>query len=280
LSDNFTSLAVALTAVAAAALTEFFINLGRRSRNSIDGSAVASALVLTIILPNTINPIFAAAGAVFAIAVVKQSFGGLGANWLNPALGGWLFIRLSWPTAFDAATQNAEALSSGFMGLFSASATHFLNNNIFRVFNIEIPVDYFNLLFYSAAGIIADRGVFAFLIGSILLSAFRSGRFWASALFLLFYLVLLHICGSNLFTCLFSGGTLVAAFLLITDPSSGVKSLGGAIITAVLTAGVAALLRVAGNELYGAIYAVVLINSVTPLIRGIEDRYLYRRELC
>ncbi|MDR3275700.1 MAG: RnfABCDGE type electron transport complex subunit D [Treponema sp.] len=285
LTDSFVSLAVALTTVGAAVLTEFFINLGRRSTGLLDGSAVASALILTLLLPNQINPVIAACGAVFAMAVIKHSFGGLGANWLNPALGGWLFIRVSWPATFIEALKGAPmsiSMVSGSqnspLGLISSA----LNNTVFAMAGSELPSDYLQLLFYPGPGIIGDRGLFALILGTIILSAFRSGRFWASTLFLVLYLFLIRAFGGqpwagDILFNLFTGGTLAAAFLLIADPSSGVKSMGGMAAATALTALGAALLRIGGGEPYGAIFAVALVNGISPLIRGFEDRRLYGR---
>jgi electron transport complex protein RnfD len=121
MTDAFASLFIALAAVTGALLTEFliddlsmrrFIREGGRPQDGQsgayrDGSAIASALVLTLLLPNTIHPLFAFLGAVFAMLVLKHSFGGLGTNWVNPALGTWLFIRVGWPGAFSDALKDS-----------------------------------------------------------------------------------------------------------------------------------------------------------------------------
>jgi electron transport complex protein RnfD len=95
LTDSFASLRLALAAVLAAVAAEWICNLKSGSRTLRDGSAVASAMVFSLLLPNTLSPFYAVMGALFAIIVVKHSFGGLGSNWMNPALGGWLFVRFS-----------------------------------------------------------------------------------------------------------------------------------------------------------------------------------------
>ena len=108
LTDSYSSLLIALSAVSTAVLTEFLIlNKSKRIWMLMDGSAVASALILTLLLPNRISPLYAAAGAVFAIAVIKHSFGGLGSNWLNPAAGAWLFILFSWSPQFNSALEGS-----------------------------------------------------------------------------------------------------------------------------------------------------------------------------
>jgi electron transport complex protein RnfD len=106
LKDSCASLIMAITAVIAAVLTESLIYFRTENSGMIkDGSAVTSALILVLLLPNQLHPIYAAMGAVFAMAVVKHSFGGLGANWMNPAIGGWLFVRFSWSSVFNKALE-------------------------------------------------------------------------------------------------------------------------------------------------------------------------------
>ncbi|MDR0387394.1 MAG: RnfABCDGE type electron transport complex subunit D, partial [Treponema sp.] len=138
LTDSFTSLGLAVAVTAAAFFTEFVINRMTGVRTLRDGSVIASALVFVLLLPNQINPLSAVLGIVFAVAVVKQSFGGLGASWLNPALGGWLFVRFSWPGPFEKALTEvsvAEIAVPGallsFFGSLDGIVTGFLNNTLF-----------------------------------------------------------------------------------------------------------------------------------------------------
>ncbi|MDR0451868.1 MAG: RnfABCDGE type electron transport complex subunit D, partial [Treponema sp.] len=107
LTDDGASLMVAFAALSGAVLSEFLLSFRLRGQNVADGSAAASALVFSLLLPNTFPPVLAFLGSIFAMAVVKHSFGGLGANWLNPAVGAWLFARFSWPAAFEESLRNS-----------------------------------------------------------------------------------------------------------------------------------------------------------------------------
>jgi electron transport complex protein RnfD len=308
LTDSFASLGLAFAAAAAAVSTEFVINRMTGTRTLRDGSAIASALVLTLLLPNYINPLIAALGTVFAIAVVKQSFGGLGANWLNPALGGWLFVRFSWPGPFEKALMGAppagiivseEILS--FLGSLDGIITGFLNNTIFNLTGSELPEGYINLLFLSAPSIIADRGLLGLLLGAIIIAASQASRVWIAPLFLGTYAVLVRFFGAlpgfingniidpipgiallgeglgkgDILYSLFSGGMIAAAFLLALEPGSGAKTRAGALIIAFLSGAFAFLFRYRGNETYGAFFAIALLNILTPVIRSIESRLFH-----
>ncbi|GHV75613.1 hypothetical protein AGMMS49942_04340 [Spirochaetia bacterium] len=319
LTDSFASLLIAVAAVTGALLTEFIIDdqsvrriilegdLPKRGRGfaSRDGSAIASALVLTLLLPNTIHPLFAFLGAVFAMLVIKHSFGGLGTNWLNPALGAWLFIRIGWPGVFSLALQNSslslltaslqigvdpqgsplELLYTASSGSLDTFWTSLLNRKIFSLTASELPEGYIDLLAYSSTGIIADRGLLALLFGTIIITAGRISRFWVPLLYLGVYGLLVRLFGrlpfggsfgaGDMLFGLFSGGTLAAAFILIADPSTGPKSSLGMVIAAVLGGILNFILRYWGLEPYGAFFAVALLNVLSPLFRYGETRFVF-----
>ena len=317
LSDSFHSLIIAFSAVAAAVLTEFLILYKNgRQRELKDGSAVASALILTLFLPNRISPFYAAAGAVFAMAVIKHSFGGIGSNWLNPAAGGWLFIRFSWPASWKLALEGsplsllAESISRGFSvsegsplgilkidapGFFAAatsvdgSVRTLFNNTVFSFFGAELPGGYIDLLASRLPGIIADRGVLALLAGTIIITASQVNRSWIPAVYLAFYGILTRLAGAlpyggtywngDVFFAFCSGGTLAAAFFLAADPATGAKSNAGILFVAALGGTLAFFTRFFGAEAYGAIFAALFINAMLPLLRIIEGRSLFKNRV-
>jgi electron transport complex protein RnfD len=296
LSDSFASLALALSAVLAATLTEFLILFkSRRVKALKNGSAVATALILTLLLPNQISPVYAVLGAIFAIAVIKHSFGGLGSNWLNPAAGGWLFIRLSWPAAFNEALGDSlllgriEALDPFIaatpMDTFIRSL---LNNTVFSLIKVELPGAYIDLFASRFHGIIADRGVFALLLGTIIISAYQVNRSWIPLIYLSVFGFLVRLAGAlpqggqlwsgDVLFALCSGGTLVAAFFLSADPSTGAKSNFFIALTALAGGGLTFLFRYFGGEPYGAVFALVFVNALLPLVRIVENRSFYNRQ--
>jgi Na+-translocating ferredoxin:NAD+ oxidoreductase RnfD subunit len=72
-----------------------------------------------------------------------------------------------------------------------------------------------------------------------------------------------------------SGGTLVSAFILIVDPSSGAKSAGGNAIRVVLAAVLSMIFRVYAGALFGCFFAVALTNALAPFVCRVERRLLY-----
>jgi electron transport complex protein RnfD len=288
LTDGGTSFIVALAALCSAVLVELLITRRKHGLEKIrDGSAAASGLVLALLLPNQIHPVYAALGALFAMTVVKHSFGGLGSNWLNPALAGWLFVRFSWPAAFNTALEGAPSgVTAG--SLMDGRIVAFLNNNFFSVMGIELPFGYIDLLIPRAPGIIADRGLLALLLGTIIIIALRIYRSWIPAVFLTVFGILSRMSGNppfggsfwngDVLYALCSGGTVVAAFILATEPTSGAKSRAGILFVAVLGGALSWLIRFAGFELYGCFFALALVNVCTPVIRLVEWRCFYFRK--
>jgi electron transport complex protein RnfD len=311
-SDGGASLVVALAALGTAVLAELLITGPKYGLSRLkDGSAAASALVFSLLLPNQLHPVYAAIGALFAIAVVKHSFGGLGSNWLNPALGGWLFVRMSWPAAFAKALEDSPLsvitfhLQSGahdtpmnilkMSGLMSAAGspldntvTSFFNNTIFRFSGAELPSGYVDLFVSPWPGIIADRGLLALLAGSIVIAAFKISCTAASAVFLGIFAFLTLCAGSlpfgglpwtgDVLFALLSGGTLAAAFIFTVDPSSSAKSKKGILCTAALGALVSWLFRFGGGAFYGCFTALALMCALTPAIRFFERTFFFSRK--
>jgi len=281
--DSFLSLIIALAALVSALLTELLITYKTHGFGKIkDGSAAASALALALLFPNHIHPVYAALSAVFAIAVVKHSFGGLGANWMNPALGGWLFARLSWPHAFSIAlngSMNSMDESGTIVGNMVNSS---MNKTIFNLFGAELPPGYIDLFALKTPGIIADRAVLALVLATAVIAASQISRSWLSFVYLAVFGLLTRMFGDpslwngDVIYALLSGGTLVAAFILISDPSTGAKSMPGGVIAAVLAAVLGFIFRFYGREFFGCLYAAALVNTLIPLIYKAERRLLYR----
>jgi electron transport complex protein RnfD len=284
LSDSGVSLIIALTVLASGFLAELLITYQTSSFEKLkDGSTAASALILALMLPNKIHPVYALFGIIFSIAVVKYSFGGLGSNWLNPSLGGWLFIRFSWPGVFKAALEGDEFIANPIGEAFGS----FLNRTIFSLLGVELPSGYAELLFHRGPGIIADRGLLALLLGTVIIFAFRLSRSWIPAAYLGVFSLLVLAFGEfggeywkgDLLMALFSGGTILAAFILVSDPATGAKSWVGILACALLSGFLAWLFRYGGSEMYGAFFAIGLVNAITPMVRFIERRFLYSNVL-
>jgi electron transport complex protein RnfD len=280
-TDSGASLVLASLSLLTAVLTELLITWKISGFGKIkDGSAAAAALVFTLLLPNQINPVYAVIGTVFAVAVVKHSFGGLGSNWLNPAIGGWLFIRFSWPGAFTLPDYYLQTNSQ-----FDFFITSFLNNTIFSITGAQMPVGYIDLLFSKNPGIIADRGLFALLTGTIIIIVLKISRYWVPLAFLVVFSLLTKFAGNlpfygqlwegDVLFGLFSGGTIAAAFILASEPATGAKSKPGMFLVVILGAVLSWVFRYLSMEYSGCFIALAFVNSLTPAVRYFEKKLIF-----
>jgi len=285
-SDGGKTLIVAITAFFSALLMELLFTWRKHRAAKIkDGSAAATAMILSMLLPNHIHPVFVFLGAAFAILVVKYSFGGLGSNWLNPALGGWLFIRFSWPSAFTNAFYGltpsiSEMIIAPDISKMDNSVTEFFNGSIFSLAGVQLPSGYIDLLANNNASLITDRGLFFLLIGTVIITAVGINRGWVPLVFLAVYGFLIRFAGDlsgmywngDMLYGIFSGGTIAAAFILAAEPASGAKLKPGIIFTVVLSAFLSWFFRYKCMEYSGCIIALALINCITPLVRLFEEK--------
>lgn len=284
IGDGGISLTTAFAAFLSSLLVEFLLTWREFGPAKImDGSSAATAMILCLLLPNQIHPVYATLGVIFAVVVVKYSFGGLGANWLNPALAGWLFIRLSWPHAFTNALKNSsDAISE--LSVTSGSSTmgnnitDFLNNSILSITGAQLPSGYIDLLFNNDPGIMADRGIFFLLAGTVVITAAGINRSWIPLVFLTVYGFLVRLAGNSelywegdLLYGFFSGGIIAAAFILVAEPASSAKLNTGVLLTVVIAAVLSWFLRYKCMEFYGCFFALTVVNSITPLVRHAEE---------
>jgi electron transport complex protein RnfD len=197
----YASLVIA-TAIASALGTEALITTLRKRFSVTDGSAFLTGLLIGLAMPPRVGLLLPMLASAFAIAFIKQSFGGLGCNWMNPALGGTAFAYLGWPelmnnwiiprqvsgvegvsgaTPFmlisDAVARSAVAGSpyttirqSGVAISDGGWVTDWINY-ILAPLNIDIPKNYLDFLFGDSAGAIASPGTAFVFLGSIILIA-------------------------------------------------------------------------------------------------------------
>jgi len=288
--DGGRSFIVAFASLFSALLIELLLTWRNHGFGKVrDGSAAATAMLLALLLPNLIHPLYAAFGAAFAITVIKYSFGGLGSNWLNPAVGGWLFIRFSWPAAFANALEGSSSSISEMAIVSNTSAldnsiTEFLNNSIFAVTGSQMPSGYIDLLFNNNPGIITDRGLFLLLIGTICITAAGINRGWIPLVFLSVYGLLVRFAGAagefwsgDMLYGIFSGGTIAAAFILAAEPASSAKLKPGILFAVFCGAVFSWFFRYKCMEYSGCFIALALVNCFTPLIKLAEEKIFLAR---
>ncbi len=310
LSDGFASLIIAAAAISAAVAVEALLSM-RKKRNTIaDFSAVLTALVFSVLLPNTINPAIAAFCVALSILTTKWSFGGLGANWLSTAAIAWLLVRFCWPEAFTNGISDSpliklnEALNSGVndssgsplailriignkFSDIDLNTTRWLNENLFFKMGAELPTGYIDLFIIQSSSVIADRALASLLIGSLVAIALSLVPFYVPLCYLATYATAVRVWGAlpyggGLFSgdILFgisTGAVMIGAFVLAANPSVSQKTRIGKLITAGIAALLAFFLRYFCGEAYSIVAAALAINVFSPLARTIETSLFFSR---
>ena len=252
-----------LACVVACLVTEVLVNLIKGQKPSIkDGSAAITGLLLALTLPPTLSITSAILGSIFAIAIGKQVFGGLGYNIFNPALIGRAFLQASFPVAMT-------PWQLPFIGFDGISAATPLGQ--FKFEKISTPI--LPLLTGNSGGSLGETCAIAILIGGLylLIKKFADWRIPLS------YLGSVFILGGLLWLIdpasypdpvflLFSGGLMLGAFFMATDMVTSPITPTGAWIFGIGAGILVIVIRFFGGLPEGVMYSILLMNAVTPLI--------------
>lgn len=228
-----------------------------------DWSAVVTGILLAFNLPINATWWMAVIGSAFAIAVVKQVFGGLGHNFLNPALTARAFLLASWPvrmtgSAFIPTGADAVATATP-LALVKAGEMAMLPSNLDMFLGIN-----------GVYGCIGEISALAILIGGVYLIA-RKIISWRIPTFYLLTVAVIALCmGSDPFFMLCSGGLMLGAFFMATDYVTSPNTPLGQIIFAIGCGVLTMIIRKFGTYPEGVSYSILLMNILTPLI----DRFM------
>ena len=245
--------------VAGSAATEFAAGKLLKRKNTVgDLSCVVTGLLLAMIAPVSLHPLLILPGAAVAIFLSKMLFGGLGKNLLNPALSGAFVLTLMFPGRMTAWTKAFAYLGSADA---ATTATPLANG-------AEMP-SVSDLLIGLRGGGIGETCAVALILGGIYLIGRRVISPAIPAVFLGTAAVVSFIAGRNVPIDLLSGGLLLGAIFMATDPTTSPVTLYGRLIYAFGCGLVTMLIRILTPLPEGVGIAILLMNLLTPLIERI-----------
>ena len=238
-----------------------------------DWSAVVTGVLLGFNLPVTVPLWIPVIGGVFAIIIVKQFFGGLGQNFMNPALAARAFLLASWPVNMTTWVNPFTKLPL-FMNVDVISSATPLGIIKSTEVAMEVP-GYYNLFMGNIGGCIGETSVLALLIGAcyLLVKGIISWRIPTA--FILTVAVLTYIISpGGMFTGdaiyhILSGGLILGAFYMATDYSSSPMTPNGKLIMGMGCGLITSLIRIYGGYPEGVSYSILLMNILVPII----DKY-------
>ena len=206
-----------------------------------DFSAVVTGLLLGFNLPATAPWWMCVLGSVFAIIIVKQLFGGLGQNFMNPALGARCFLLISFTGRMTTFTFDGVAMATPLAQLKSGEA-----------------VDTMDMLLGRIPGTIGETSVIAILIGAIFLILMGIIDIRIPGTYLNY--ITAHLCG---------GGLMLGAFFMATDYVTSPITRRGQILFGVCLGVLTGGFRLFGSSAEGVSYAIIFSNLLVPLIEKV-----------
>lgn len=260
------SLLVVAVCVISCVASEFVFELiAKRPITVYDFSAAVTGLLLGLSLPVTAPWWMCVIGSIVAIMLVKQVFGGIGDNFLNPALTARAVLLASWPARMSAAAYVAPS----YFGSIDAktAATPLAGSGASLI----------DLLLGDVPGSIGEVCKIAILIGFAYLLIRRVISWHVPIMIMLSASLLCWVFQgggiSTPLTALLSGGLMFAAVFMATDYTTSPMTAAGQVIFALGIGVLTAVIRSFGSYPEGVTYAILFMNLVTPLI----DKYVKPR---
>lgn len=262
---GYYALILILVSVTTAVLTEFVIKKARRKKFIMDGSAVITGLLFSLILPPRLPIWMAVIGSAFSIAIAKEAFGGLGYNIFNPALAGRAFLSVCFSREMT-----TWVLPTHFKYDALTGATPLGESFVQQADKLDL---YRNLFLGNTGGSLGETSAAMILIGAVFLFAFRIID-WRIPVFYLGTVALgSFILGQDIVLQLLSGGLIIGAFFMATDYATSPVLGNGRIIFGVGLGILTVLFRQYSPMPEGVCFSILIMNAFTPLI----DKYLKPR---
>lgn len=260
------ALMLILITVATCVLSEWLFCLAVKKKNTIgDFSAVVTGMLLAMNLPVSAPWWIGVIGGVFAIVVVKMLFGGLGQNFMNPALGARCFLLISFSKIM---TDFSYVASGGADVISGATPLACLKNGD--------PVVVRDMILGTVPGTIGETSMLAIVFGGcILIMAGVIDMVVTGTYVLSFAVFVLLFAGRGLdwyylSAHLSGGGLMLGAFFMATDYVTRPITRKGQIIYGILLGVLTGIFRLFGPSAEGVSYAIIIGNLLVPLIEKIS----------
>ena len=246
---------IVLTTAAAVLAEYLWEKLMHKPVTIKDFSAVVTGLLLALNLPPTLPWWMGVVGAFFAIIVVKQLFGGLGQNFMNPALGARCFLLIC----------------------FAGKMTNFVYDGVTGptpLANLKAgeSVDSFAMLIGNTSGTIGETSVIALMIGAMFLILMGVIDLRIPGTYILTFVIFISLFGGHGFdpqyitAHLCGGGLMLGAWFMATDYVTSPITSKGKILFGICLGCLTGLFRLFGGSAEGVSYAIIISNLLVPLI--------------
>ena len=220
-----------------------------------DLSAVVTGLLLALNLPPEVPFWLPIIGGLFAIIVVKQVFGGLGQNFMNPALGARCFLLLSFTGRMTTFTYDAVTTATP-LATLKAGGT----------------VDVMDMFIGTIPGTIGETSVIALVLGGIYLVAKKIISPRIPVTYVVTFAIFILLFGGHGFDLnflaghIFGGGLMLGSIFMATDYVTSPITARGQIVFGIILGVLTGVFRILGASAEGVSYAIIISNLLVPLI--------------
>ena len=245
-----------IVTTAAAVLTEYIYEKLMHKKITIkDFSAAVTGLLLALNMPPQIPLWMPVLGSAFAIIVVKQLFGGLGQNFMNPALAARCFLLIS----------------------FAGHMTNFMYDGVSSATPLAVlkaggEVDVLSMFIGTIGGTIGETSVIAILIGAAYLLIRKVISIRIPLAYIATFAVYTLLFGGRGFDLTYlaaelcGGGLMLGAFFMATDYVTSPITKNGKIVFGIILGILTGIFRFQGNSAEGVSYAIIFSNLLVPII--------------
>ena len=263
---------IAVSIVACVFFEWLYQKLMKKTVTISDLSAVVTGLLLAMNLPASAPIWVPIVGAAFAIIFAKQLFGGLGQNFINPALAGRAFLLASYPT--EMTTWTAPVGFSGADAVAVATPLATLKTGAMPDASLTDVI-----LGTNIGGCIGETCAIALIIGGIYLLVKHVISWRIPVLYILTVFVLTAAIGRKGLRLpvyeIFTGGLMLGAFFMATDYASSPVTPKGQIIFAIGCGVITTLIRIFGGYPEGVSYSILIMNLAVPLIERFTEPKIF-----
>lgn len=263
---GFRAAILIIATILSCVVSEFIFDLIVHKENTIkDFSAVVTGLLLALNLPAGLPIWEAILGGVFAIIIVKCLFGGLGQNFMNPALGARCFLLI----AFAADMTNFNVTRNGVDVYSGATPLALIRSEGLSSVNVK------DMLYGFTAGTIGETSVIAILIGAIILILAGVIDLKIPGSYIVTFAIFMFIFGAERFDInyvtaqLCGGGLMLGAFFMATDYVTSPITPRGKILFGICCGLLTGIFRCFGANAEGVSFSIILSNILVPIIEKI-----------
>ena len=263
---------VMISVLSAAAFEHIWNMIFKRKATVSDLSAVVSGILLGFNLPSTVPLWIPVVGSFFMIIIVKMCFGGLGHNFMNPALAGRAFLMASWPAIMT------KGFVSPFYKLELVDTSYAVTSATPLNSEFAGNVGIWDLFIGNVGGCIGETSALALLIGGAYLLIRRIITWRIPVCYIGTVAVISAIFGESIPVQLFAGGLMLGAIFMATDYTTSPVTPKGQIIYAIGCGIMTCIIRFAGGYPEGVSYSILLMNIAAPLFDKLTPPKIYGKK--